>query len=220
MGLQDRPTLQPPGGPLRRGLQPGVPQRRLRRQRFLEARPHRARSLLPARRGGHALTLRGHQGADPRHRRQKRRAHQARVQLLPRHQDFLHQRGRRALRESGGRRQPRGPGHGPRPPDRAALFARGAGIWGLLLPEGPRGILLAQPAEGLRLPTAQGGQGNQRAPEDLDHAKDRGEPLEPRRKDGRDAGPLLQAPHRRHALRAQRRHRPRPQGAPGPGEGL
>ncbi|MBI4371782.1 MAG: SDR family oxidoreductase [Elusimicrobia bacterium] len=212
MGLAHDPALQQGRDALRRGLQPGVPLRGHRGARLPPSRPHRAGRVLHARRGRPAGGLRADQGPGAGHRRQERGAHQARLQLFLGDQDFLHQRRLGALRE--GRRR-RGHGrarHGAGPAHRPALPQRGHRLWRFLLPQGPGGLLLDQPAEGLRLLAAQGRRGDQRAPEGLDRAQDRGEALEP---GGQDRGPArtdLQARHRRHALRPVPRRGPPAQG--------
>ena len=98
----------PPGRRVRRRLQSGVPARRLGDQRFHAARPGRHRHRQRARARGDAPALPAalpDRDADRLHRARDRRADQVCRQRLPRHQDHLHQRDRRSLRE-GRRRRP------------------------------------------------------------------------------------------------------------------
>ena len=86
-----------------------------------------ARHLRPAQGGRRAVRD---------HQRRVGGADQVRLERLPRHQDLVHQRDRRALR--GGRRRRRGgrARHGPRPPDRPEVPAPRPRLRRLLLPEG------------------------------------------------------------------------------------
>ena len=119
-GRRNHQTLLPGKGGFRRGEQSGVPARRLRRRRFDETRPRGHRRPLPAARRRHEGNLHAVQRADCRHRHQFRRTHQARLEFIPRAQNFLHQRHRRHLRgrrrERAGSRRRHGPGRTHRPP--------------------------------------------------------------------------------------------------------
>ena len=95
-----------PVGRVRRRLQSGIPARRLGHRRFHAPRPGRHRRRDRARARGDAPALPAalsDRDADPVHQHRDGGADQIRGQHLPRHQDHLHQRDRRSLRE--GRRQ-------------------------------------------------------------------------------------------------------------------
>ncbi len=78
-------------------------------------------------------------GPGPGHQHRHRRAHQARLELVPRPQDLLHQHDRRPLRQDRRRRRAGRPGHGPRSADRAPVPQGGPGLRRLLLPQGHPG---------------------------------------------------------------------------------
>ena len=103
--------------------------------------------------------------ADRHHRPPHRRADQIRRQRLPRHQDHLHQRDRRPVREGRRRRAGGRARHRARQPDRRQVPARRAGLWRLVLSQGHAGA--DQDRAGLRGAAAhrRGGGGGQRNPQ-------------------------------------------------------
>jgi hypothetical protein len=86
-------------GRVRRRLEPGIPARRRGDRRFHAPRPRGGRRPDRARRRGHGRDLPPALPArfpDRHHRSGKRRDDQVRRQRVPRHEDHLHQRDRRA----------------------------------------------------------------------------------------------------------------------------
>ena len=104
--------------------------------------------------------------ADGVHQHRDGRGHQVRRQRLPRHQDHLHQRDRRPLREGRRRRPRRGARHRPRRPHRPQVPASRAGLRRLVLPQGHAGAGLHR-ARGQRAADHRraGDRGEQRAQE-------------------------------------------------------
>ena len=110
-------------------LQPGIPARRRGDPGLQASRPHRGRHRRRARAQGDGRALPAALSqplADHHHRPAHRRADQIRRQRLPRHQDHLHQRDRRPVREGRRRRAGGGARHRPRQPHRRQVPARRA----------------------------------------------------------------------------------------------
>ena len=108
---------------------PGILARGRRDPGFQASRPHRRRHRrhAGARRGRGALPAALSQRvADLLCQPAHRRADQIRRQRLPRHQDHLHQRGRRSVRAGRRRRQRSGARHGAGQPHRRQISARRA----------------------------------------------------------------------------------------------
>ncbi len=125
--------------PLLGRVQPRVPARGLGRRGLPAPRPRRHRRRRRARGRGPQGDLQPavpDRDALPDHRRRLGRAHQVRLQRLPRREDLLHQRSGAALRAHGRRRPRRRQGDGPRPPHRLEVPPPRTGLRRLLLPEG------------------------------------------------------------------------------------
>ncbi len=124
---------------LRGGLEPRVPARGLRARGLLPPRPGRDRRAHPAGGRRHARDLRAAQG---RRRALRHRQHrvvrddQVRLERLPRRQDHLRQRDRRALRARRRRRRGGGARHGPRQPHQPQVPPPRPRLRRLLLPQG------------------------------------------------------------------------------------
>ena len=120
-------------------LEPRVPPRGLGDRGLHAPGPRRDRL---ARRGGHRdregrlLAARDRRRPVRRDRRRVRRAHQVRLERVPRAQDHVHQRDRGAVRPDGRRRQGRRTRDGPRQAHRAAVPEPGPRLRRLVLPEG------------------------------------------------------------------------------------
>ncbi len=122
-------------GRVRRGLEPRIPARRLGDRDVHAPRPRRHRRRVEARREDPARHPQSpvparnpHGGHEPR----DRRAHQVRLQRVPRHQDLVHQRDRQPVRGAGRRRQGGGQGDGYGPPHRLQVPALGPGLRGVV----------------------------------------------------------------------------------------
>ena len=146
--------------------------------------------------------------ADRVHRHRDGRGHQIRRQRLPGHQDHLHQRDRRSLREGRRRRPRRRARHRARRPHRPQVPASRPGLWRLVLSQGHAGAGLHRARGRCAADHRRAGDRGERCAQEEDGRE--GDRLLRRRRcrqDGRRARPHLQAQHRRHARRAVARHR-------------
>ncbi len=155
--------------PLRRRLQPGVPQGRQRHQRLHEAgsRRHRLQQPQGARGAAPPLRrLRPRHRPHPHHGRALRRAHQVRGQRAARHAHLLHERPRHARREARRRHRAGAQGRGRRSAHRAQVPLPRARLRRLLLPQGPLGAPLRRRQGRLRPRPRPRHRGGQRPPEE------------------------------------------------------
>ena len=178
---------------LRGGLEPGIPARGRGDRRFQAPGPDRHRQRGRARRRGDARPLPAalsEPGADAGHLAAHGGTDEVCRQRLPRHQDHLHQRDRRPVREGRRQRPGRRPRHRPRQPHRIEVPACRARLRRLLLSKG-----YARP--------------------DQDRAGPRGAAAH--RRDGGGGERAAQARHGPQGRGRLRRRRPRP--APSPCSG-
>jgi UDPglucose 6-dehydrogenase len=114
--------------PFRRGVKPGIFAGRHGRFGLYETRPDCGGRGIKKSRNHDARTVRSGQSADDRHRHQKRRTDQARLQFVSGHKNFLRQRLGPNVRPGGRRRDPSDPGHGGRSTDRVVFSEGGVGL--------------------------------------------------------------------------------------------
>ncbi len=152
------------GRAVQRGEQPGVPPRGLGHLRLHEPGPRRARLHRSGGRrvGGAAVPAAA--SANHGHRPAHGRDDQVRLERLPGHQDLVHQRDRRRLREGGRRHQGGGRGHGLRHAHRPGVPERRARLGRQLLPEGRAGARAHGLDPRLSSPAAARGHGDQPRP--------------------------------------------------------
>src|SRR5262249_55331331 len=219
-GPGPHPPHPPPAGGLRRRVQPGISPRGVGHRGHPPPRPDRDRGAEPASGDDAAGAVRAAGAADDHHRRALGGDDQVRVELVPGHQDLVHQCDRQPLRAGRRRRDPGGEGDGAGPPDRPRVPPARPRLRRLLLPQGHR---LAGPDGGeprVRLPAAPlGGGGEPGAGPAVRRARAQG----PRPAGGpgdRRAGSRVQAQDRRHAGGPERRGDHRAPGGRGPGPRL
>ena len=135
----------------RRGrLEPRVPPRGHRRRGLAQPRPRRRRSRRPRGRGAGRRAVQRLGRAGGHHRRDDVRAHQVRLERVPRDQAHVHQHDGRAVRGRRGERARPRHRHRVRQAHRVRVPAAGSRVGWLVPPEGHRGARRDLQLRGLR----------------------------------------------------------------------
>ena len=183
-------------------VQPRVPARGLGGRRLPAARPRRHRRRRRARDRGPEGDLQPalpDRDAVRDHRRRLGRAHQVRLQRLPRREDLLHQRDRAAVRAHGRRRPRRGArAWASTAASAASSCIPGPGFGGSCFPKDTAAAADLARQHGYTLRDHRGDDAGQRRDEGAHDREDRGRRGPARRQDRRRPRPLLQARDRRH----------------------